>query len=58
METPNANRSVKVEKAEDGIRVHLMDSANRPMFKGATADLNPYAREVLARLASCPLHVQ
>lgn len=40
-----------MEKAEDGIRVHLMDSANRTMFRGATAELNPYARDILARLA-------
>ncbi|HEX7852856.1 MAG TPA: flagellar motor protein MotB [Sphingobium sp.] len=51
IDTPDSNRSVKVEKVEEGIRVHLMDSANRTMFKGATAELNPYARQLLARLA-------
>jgi chemotaxis protein MotB len=33
------------------LRITLMDSANRAMFRGGTAQLNDYAREMLQRIA-------
>ncbi|RJF85719.1 flagellar motor protein MotB [Sphingomonas cavernae] len=50
-ETPDAKRNVRVEPTRDGVRVHLVDSANRSMFKGPTAELNDYARQMLTRIA-------
>jgi chemotaxis protein MotB len=44
-------RSVDVEPSRDGFRIHLMDNANRSMFKGPTAQLNDYARNLLGRIA-------
>ncbi|MDX3885283.1 MAG: flagellar motor protein MotB [Sphingomonas sp.] len=50
-ESPNQTRNVSVESSREGLRVHLLDSANRSMFKGPTAELNDYARQMLARIA-------
>jgi len=43
--------NVKVEPDRDGVRISLMDTAKRPMFIGATATLNPYAKEMLGAVA-------
>ncbi|WOK37728.1 flagellar motor protein MotB [Sphingomonas sp. C3-2] len=50
-ETPGARNRATVEKTREGVRVHLMDSANRSMFIGPTAQLNDYARTLLTRIA-------
>ncbi|ARS28981.1 flagellar motor protein MotB [Sphingomonas sp. KC8] len=50
-ESPDQTRSVRTESSRDGLRVHLVDSANRSMFRGPTAELNDYARQLLTRLA-------
>ncbi|WP_380874070.1 chemotaxis protein MotB [Sphingomonas sp. DBB INV C78] len=50
-ENPSEARSVRVESSRDGLRVHLMDSANRSMFRGPTAELNDYARQMLGQVA-------
>lgn len=50
-DAPGAKNRATVEKTRDGLRVHLMDNANRTMFVGPTAQLNPYARQVLTRIA-------
>lgn len=50
-ETPDQVRNVRVEAAREGVRVHLVDSANRSMFRGPTAELNTYARDMLTRIA-------
>ncbi|MCJ8158676.1 flagellar motor protein MotB [Sphingomonas sp. LaA6.9] len=50
-ETPEGKRNVRVEPTREGVRVHLVDSANRSMFKGPTAELNDYARQMLTRIA-------
>jgi len=44
-------RHVDVEQSRDGLRIHLVDSAQRPMFKGSTAQLNDFARDLLAKVA-------
>lgn len=51
VEAPDAKRNVRVEPMRDGVRVHLVDSANRSMFRGPTAELNDYARQMLVRIA-------
>ncbi|WP_114953966.1 flagellar motor protein MotB [Sphingosinicella terrae] len=43
--------TVRVDPSRNGVRVNIMDSANRSMFRPGTADLNPYARAILAELA-------
>ncbi|MBU3078640.1 flagellar motor protein MotB [Sphingomonas quercus] len=47
----NGQQSVKIEPDRDGVHVSLMDTANRTMFRGPTAQLNDYARELLTRIA-------
>jgi chemotaxis protein MotB len=44
-------RHVDVEQSRDGLRIHLVDSAQRPMFKGSTAQLNDFALDLLAKVA-------
>lgn len=46
-----ASRNMKVDATREGLRISLMDSAKRSMFVGGTAQLNPYAREMLGRIA-------
>jgi chemotaxis protein MotB len=48
----DARQNMKVESTRDGMRISLMDSAKRAMFQGSTAQLNGYAREMLARVAA------
>ncbi len=43
--------NLSVEPARDGVRISLMDSENRSMFRGGTAELNGFAREMLGGLA-------
>jgi chemotaxis protein MotB len=45
-------REMRVEEDRDGLRISLTDTAARSMFKAGTADLNPFAREMLARVAA------
>ncbi|MEN2786127.1 flagellar motor protein MotB [Sphingomonas qilianensis] len=49
--TPLAQRQVRIDQQRDGVRINLMDTANRTMFRGTTAELNDYARELLGRIA-------
>ena len=48
----NGKRSVKVESERDGLRIVLMDSARRSLFRTGTAELNPFAKALLAGLAT------
>lgn len=50
-EAADAKRNVRIEPTREGVRVNLVDTANRPMFRGPTAELNDYARQMLARIA-------
>ena len=44
-------QNVRVEPSRDGVRVNLMDTAQRSMFRPGTAELNGYARALLAEVA-------
>lgn len=44
-------QAVKIESSRDGLRITLMDTAGRSMFRGGTAVLNDYARQTLAHVA-------
>lgn len=48
---PDARRNVDIEQNREGLRIHLVDSAKRSMFRGGTAQLNDFARAMLARVA-------
>ena len=50
-DVPDARDNIVVEASRDGVRISLMDTAKRSMFKTGTADLNDFAREMLARIA-------
>ncbi|NWK98924.1 flagellar motor protein MotB [Sphingobium lactosutens] len=47
----DAKRNVDIEQSREGLRIHLVDSAKRSMFRGSTAQLNDFAREMLTRVA-------
>jgi chemotaxis protein MotB len=44
-------RNVDVKPMRAGIRINLIDTADRSMFVGPTAQLNGFARDMLARIA-------
>ena len=51
---PQANdgqKNVTLAVARDGLRITLMDNDRQSMFRAGTAELNPYARVVLGKLA-------
>ena len=43
--------AVRIEPTRDGMRINLMDTAKLSMFRGGTAQLNDYARNMLVRIA-------
>lgn len=43
---------VIVEPSNEGVRIQLLDSSARPMFRTGTADPYPYARTLLAKVAA------
>jgi chemotaxis protein MotB len=47
----DGKRNVQVKPVRDGLRINLVDTADRSMFQGTTAKLNDYARELLGRVA-------
>jgi len=47
----DGKRNLSIERSREGLRIHLVDSAQRPMFRGGTAQLNDFARDMLARVA-------
>ena len=47
----DADDAVQVEADPDGVRITLMDSMRRSMFRTASADLNSFARAYLVRIA-------
>ncbi len=50
--TPTTSQAhAAVEQSREGIRLSLMDSSNRSMFRGGTAVLNDYARTLLGQIA-------
>jgi chemotaxis protein MotB len=49
---PSAKRNVAIDPSRDGLRITLMDTDQQSMFRAGTAELNPYARAVLAKVAA------
>ncbi len=47
----DADQSVRLDTDREGLRVNLMDTAQRPMFRGSTAELNDYGRMLLSKIA-------
>ena len=44
--------ATQVERDRDGLRISLMDTAAHSMFRPGTAELNGFARDLLARVAT------
>lgn len=42
---------IKLDMTRDGLRIQIIDQANRPMFKLGSINLEPYAAEILKKLA-------
>src|SRR3546814_12047830 len=47
-ETSQLRNQISISPERDGVRISLMDSADRPMFREGTAELYTYARTALA----------
>ncbi|GAA4217531.1 flagellar motor protein MotB [Sphingomonas endophytica] len=45
------HRNVQVRPDQNGLRVNLVDTAEHPMFRGPTAELNDYGRHLLTSVA-------
>lgn len=49
--TAQGKKNVEVQQDRNGLRITLMDTDQQSMFKPGTAELNPYARQLLAKVA-------
>lgn len=47
-----AKRNIMIDPGRDGLRITLMDTDQQSMFRANTAQLNPYARAILAKVAA------
>lgn len=47
----DARQNAEVQPTREGVRVSLMDTDNRSMFRSGTAELNGYGRNLLAGIA-------
>lgn len=47
-----SQKNVQVQPTRDGLRITLMDTDRQSMFRPGTAELNPFARAQLARVAA------
>jgi len=45
-------KNVQLESDSDGMRITLMDTDKQSMFRAGTAELNPFARSLLAKTAA------
>ncbi|MFA6124377.1 MAG: flagellar motor protein MotB [Sphingomonas sp.] len=52
----DGQKNVTLAVARDGLRITLMDNDRQSMFRAGTAELNPYARVVLGKLAEKLAH--
>jgi len=43
---------IKIDITAEGLRIQIADEKNRPMFNSGSAVLQPYAKEILAEIAS------
>ncbi len=48
----SAKRNVQIDPSRDGVRITLMDTDQQSMFRSDTAELNAYARAMLAKVAA------
>ncbi|UYY59667.1 flagellar motor protein MotB [Sphingomonas sp. S2-65] len=44
-------KNTQIESSPDGLRITLMDTDKQSMFRSNTAELNPFARSLLAKVA-------
>lgn len=44
--------ALDIQPERDGMRITLMDTSGQSMFRSGTAELNPYARNMLAQVAT------
>lgn len=51
-DVPDARDNIVIEASRDGVRISLMDTARRSMFRGGTATLNGFAIEMLNRISA------
>ncbi len=42
---------LKIDLVQEGLRIQIIDSQNRPMFKTGSADVEPYMRDILRGIA-------
>lgn len=42
---------LKIDLVQEGLRIQIIDSQNRPMFKTGSADVEPYMRDILRAIA-------
>ncbi|WP_404337468.1 flagellar motor protein MotB [Sphingomonas sp. MMS12-HWE2-04] len=47
-----SSKNYKLEPDRDGMRITLMDTDRQSMFRSGTAELNPFARAMLAKVAA------
>jgi chemotaxis protein MotB len=48
---PQNKKNVDIQAERAGVRITLMDTDQQSMFRTGTAELNPYARAMLTRIA-------
>ncbi|MDP5281208.1 flagellar motor protein MotB [Sphingomonas sp. DG1-23] len=48
----SGKKNVQIDPSRDGLRITLMDTDGQSMFRANTAQLNPYARAMLAKVAA------
>ncbi|WP_404479613.1 flagellar motor protein MotB [Novosphingobium sp. BL-52-GroH] len=51
LDSDGGRKNIDVRPSREGMRIHLVDSPQRSMFKGSTAQLNDFAKAMLARAA-------
>lgn len=51
-DVPDARDNIIIETSRDGVRISLMDTAKRSMFRSGTATLNGFAIEMLSRVSA------
>lgn len=42
---------LKIDLVREGLRIQIIDSQNRPMFRTGSADVEPYMRDILRAIA-------
>lgn len=42
---------LRIDLVQEGLRIQIIDSQNRPMFKTGSADVEPYMRDILRAIA-------